>query len=91
MRLTRVSKTELMGQLLIRENPIDKTRSLPKTYSLEPEDCYTIGEIAKKFSISESTGYTHIRKCSIPIKQIGNFVYAPKSEIDKLYKDIVIL
>lgn len=66
MRLTRVSKTELMGQLPIRENPIDKTRSLPKTYSLEPEDCYTIGEIAKKFSISESTVYTHIRKHSIP-------------------------
>jgi predicted DNA-binding protein YlxM (UPF0122 family) len=57
-----------------------------KLYSLEPEDCYTIGEIAKKFRINDSTVYAHIRKYSIPTRQIGNFVYAPKSEIDKLYK-----
>jgi len=56
-----------------------------KVYSLEPEDCYTIGEIAKKFGISESTVYAHIRKYSIPTRQIGRFVYAPKSEINPLY------
>lgn len=59
-----------------------------KTYRLEPEDCYTIGEIAKKFGINDSTVYLHIRKYSIPTRQIGNYVYAPKSEIDKLYKPL---
>lgn len=90
-RLTRVSKSELIGRLPLREEPIDKGRALPRPYHLEPEDCYTIGEIAQKFKISESTVYSHIRKYAIPIRQIGRFVYAPKSEIDHLYKDVVTL
>ncbi len=57
-----------------------------KLYSLEPEDCYTIGEITEKFGISNTSVYTHIRKYSIPTRQIGKYVYAPKSEIDHLYK-----
>nr|MCB6595746.1 DNA-binding protein [Bacteroides cellulosilyticus] len=32
--------------------------------------------------------YAHIRKYSIPTRQIGNYVYAHKESIDKLYKDI---
>lgn len=90
-RLTRVSKSELTKRLPLREEPIDRSRALPKSYKLEPEDCYTIGDIAEKFSIAESTVYAHIRKYSIPIRQIGRFVYAPKSEIDHLYKDVVKL
>lgn len=89
IRLTRVSRSELMGHLPLREDPIDRNRALPKPYNMEPEDCYTIGEIAEKFAIAESTVYSHIRKYSIPIRQIGRFVYAPKSEIDRIYKDIV--
>ncbi len=88
-RLTRVSKTELMGFLPLREDPIDRNRALPKPYYLEPENCYTIGEIAKMFAINESTVFAHIRKYSIPTRQIGNFVYVPKSEIDHIYKDVV--
>ena len=46
--------------------PYDKgereTLSEIKTYRLEPEDCYTIGEIAKKFAFHDSTVYLHIRK-----------------------------
>lgn len=63
-------------------------RPIPKTYNLEPENCYTIGEISKKFRIHDSSVWAHIRKFSIPTRQIGNYVYAPKSEIDKLYKSI---
>lgn len=88
-RLTRVRKSELMGILPLREEPVDARQTLPKPYNLEPEDCYTIGEIAEKFAIAESTVYSHIRKYSIPIRQIGRFVYAPKSEIDRIYKDVV--
>lgn len=61
-------------------------KSKPKLFSLEPEDCYTIGEITDKFGISNSSVYKHIRKFSIPTRQIGKYVYAPKSEIDPLYK-----
>lgn len=88
-RLTRVSKSALLQKLPLREVPIDRSKSLPKTYSLEPEDCYAIGEIAEKFGINDSTVFLHIRKYSIPTRQIGNYVYAPKSEIDRIYKDIV--
>lgn len=89
VRLTRVSRSELIGLLPLREEPMNIDRALPKPYFLEPDDCYTIGEIAEKFAIAESSVYSHIRKYSIPIRQIGRFVYAPKSEIDRIYKDVV--
>ena len=41
---------------------------------------------SKKFHLEDSTVYLHIRKYSIPTRQIGNFVYVPKKEIDNLYK-----
>lgn len=63
-------------------------KPIPKTYNLEPKNCYTIGEISKKYKIHDTSVWAHIRKFSIPTRQIGNFVYAPKSEIDKLYKSI---
>ena len=43
-RLTRVSKSELMGILPLREEPANRDVALPRPYNLEPEDCYTIGE-----------------------------------------------
>lgn len=90
-RLTRLSKAKLAERFPLRGEPVNRDIALPKSYRLEPEDCYTIGEISKKFGINESTVYSHIRKYSIPIRQIGKFVYAPKSEIDHLYKDVVTL
>jgi predicted DNA-binding transcriptional regulator AlpA/uncharacterized Zn finger protein (UPF0148 family) len=90
-RLTRVSRTELLNRLPLRGEPIDRSKPLPKQYSLEPEDCYTIGQISQMFGMNDSTVYGHIRKYSIPTRQIGNYVYAPKSEIDHLYKDVVKL
>jgi len=87
-RMTRICKEDLERNFNLR--PIDeqkpRTRSEAKLYNLEPEYCYTIGEITAKFGITEGTVYKHIRKFSIPIRQIGNYVYAPKSEIDQLYK-----
>jgi len=85
----RVSKSELVSMFPLRQEQIkDKEKPLPKRYSLEPEDCYTIGEIAEKYHMNESTVYLHIRKYSIPIRQIGNFVYVPKKEVDELYKSL---
>lgn len=90
-RLTRISKSKLEEMFPLREKPIDRSKPLPKFYSMEPEDCYTIGEISRKFGINDSTVYGHIRKYSIPTRQIGNYVYAPKADIDNLYKDVVKL
>lgn len=88
LRMIRICKADLQERFNLR--PYDERRkekqSEVKTYRLEPEDCYTIGEIAKKFGLHDSTVYQHIRKYSIPTRQIGNYVYAPKSEIDNLYK-----
>ena len=91
VRLTRISRSALLERFPLREEPIDRSKPLPKRYSLEPEDCYTIGEISKKFGLNDSSVYAHIRKYSIPTRQIGKYVYAPKYEIDRLYRDIVQL
>ena len=86
-RLVRIDKAAIEQMFPVRQTPIVKNeKQTTKLYSLEPEDCYTIGEISKKFGISDSSVHKHIRKFSIPIRQIGSYVYAPKSEIDKLYK-----
>jgi excisionase family DNA binding protein len=85
-RLVRIERTTIEQMFPIRQTPIKKETPTAKLYSLEPEDCYTIGEISKKYGISDSSVYKHIRKYSIPTRQIGNYVYVPKSEIDNIYK-----
>lgn len=60
---------------------------MKKLYSLEPKDCYTIGEISKKYKVNDSTVYAHIRKYSIPTRQIGNYVYVPKKKLTTYIKE----
>lgn len=45
----RVSKEELMKLYPLRPKTTDKPKQVKKLYSLEPKDCYTIGEISKKY------------------------------------------
>ena len=85
-RMIRVSKTELMKIYPLRKHPLKKVKPEPKLYSLEPKNCYTINEMCKKYHMNDSTAYMQIRKYSIPTRQIGNYVYVPKKEIDNLYK-----
>jgi len=86
-RLVRIDRAAIEQMFPIRQTPlVKKEKPTTKLYSLEPEDCYTIGEISKKYGISDSSVYKHIRKFSIPTRQIGNYVYAPKSEIDNIYR-----
>ncbi len=85
-RLTRISRSKLEEMFAWRDQLPEKPAPKKKLYSLEPEDCYTIGEITEKYHVGETTVYTHIRKYSIPTRQIGRFVYVPKSEIDELYR-----
>lgn len=86
-RLTRINRREI-ALIYPSQIRLQKPQKEKKLYSLEPEDCYTIGEIAKKYHVHEDTVSAHIRKFSIPTRQIGNYVYAPKSEIDKIYKSL---
>lgn len=85
-RLIRVDKNELLKSYPLRRGLSEKEKPMVKLYNMEPENCYTIGEIAEKFHLDDSTVYLHIRKYGIPTRQIGNYVYVPKSEIDNLYK-----
>ena len=84
-RLTRIKRSEngntfskQIGKYCEKEK-----KPAPKIYSLEPEDCYTITEICEKYHINDSSVWAHVRKYSIPSRQIGNYVYVPKQEIDK--------
>lgn len=86
-RLTRVRKAELEERFQHRNKILRENSSPPhKLYSLEPKDCFTIGEVTEKFGISEKTVYDTIRKYSIPIRQIGRFVYVPRLEILEFFK-----
>lgn len=84
-RLTRVSRIHLEAMFTKVVIPEEPKKDIKK-FHYNPSECYTIGEISRKFDISESSVYKHIRKFSIPTRQIGNYVYAPKSEIDNLYR-----
>ena len=85
-RLVRIDRRVMEGMFgPARSLPQAESTPKKKLYSLEKIDCYSIGEIAEKFQISEGTVYSHIRKYSIPTRQIGKYVFAPKSEIDSLY------
>ncbi|CAC9974379.1 helix-turn-helix domain-containing protein [Flavobacterium panici] len=85
-RLIRIDR-RVMEEMFSPSRSLPQAETAPKKklYSLEKEDCYSIGEIAQRFQISEGSVYSHIRKYSIPTRQIGKHVYAPKSEIDNLY------
>ena len=85
-RLTRINRKDLEKMFVKRQIAKHiKETPLPKKYSLEPEDCYTIGEVCKKYHINDSSVWAHVRKYSIPSRQIGNHVYDTKEEIDNLY------
>lgn len=85
---TRVKRSDLAALYPTRKEQknAEPLKSKAKLYRLEPEDCYTIGEINEKFHMGDTTIYTNIRKYHIPMRQIGRFVYVPKSEIDELFK-----
>ena len=81
-RQTRLSRQYMDEHFKIK---VVGRKKKKEVLSFEPKGCYTI---AKKFHINESSVFKHIRRHSIPTRQIGNYVYVPKSEIDKLYKSL---
>ena len=86
-RLIRIKRSDMENRFLTRPESIaEKERPIPKLYSMESEDCYTITQVCEKYHINDSSVWAHVRKYSIPSRQIGNYVYVPKQEIDNLYK-----
>lgn len=87
-RKTFVCIQSLEALFPLLPKPIETTYKVrTHIFDMSPEKCYTIGEIIEMFGVSEKSVYSHIREFSIPIRQIGRFVYAPKSEINKLYNN----
>ena len=87
-RLTRISRIHIEAMFPKVEiakaiQPTIKKQEI----NFDPANCYTIGEISQKYGVSLSTVDKTIRKCSIPKKQIGKFVYVPKVEIDRLFSN----
>ena len=86
-RLIRIKRSDMENFFLTRSESIaEKEKPIPKLYSMEPEDCYTITQVCEKYHINDSSVWAHVRKYSIPSRQIGNYVYVPKQEMDNLYK-----
>ena len=86
-RLIRIKRSDMENRFLTRPESIaEKEKPIPKLYSMDPEDCYTITQVCEKYHINDSSVWAHVRKYSIPSRQIGNYVYVPKQEIDNLYK-----
>jgi excisionase family DNA binding protein len=84
-RLTRISRAHIetmFAPLAIVPKAPEKQ---PKKMDYSQAEYYTIGEITEKFGVSPSTVSNAIRRNSIPKKQIGKFVYVPKTEIDKIF------
>ncbi|MDV2444483.1 DNA-binding protein [Elizabethkingia anophelis] len=83
-RLTRISKEHLEKMFTTIKMPIEKEKKLEKLdYTVE--ECYTLSEVSSKFGANPSTVSSIIRKFSIPKRQVGNFVYVPKEQIDKVF------
>lgn len=87
-RLTRISRAhiESMFPLVEQKQQIKLTPQPAKSYNFDASDSYTIGEVSKKYGVSDSTVYKIIRKIGIPTCQKGKYVFVPKAEIDKVFK-----
>jgi excisionase family DNA binding protein len=76
-RLTRIHKSSL-DQLLTKPIPKKKIKEI------KIEDCYNIGEIQRKFNISEKALYQVLKREQIQKMKKGKFSYVPKQVIENL-------
>lgn len=79
-RLTRVKRSEL-DKLLELPKPV-QPKPEPVQYSIE--DCYTIGEVVDKYSISDAGLRNLIKRHNVPKIKKWKYVYVPKQIIDEL-------
>jgi excisionase family DNA binding protein len=74
-------------KITIRRLDIDRlfeppTPPPPPQIEYAISECYSIGEISKKYNISDRTVYELINRQNIPKQQQGKFVFVPKTLID---------
>ena len=51
-RLIRIKRSDMENRFLTRPESIaEKEKPIPKLYSMEPEDCYTITQVCEKYHI----------------------------------------
>lgn len=83
-RLTRISLASLQ-EMFPKEEQKNRNTNPVQTPNerLNPEECYTIGEIPEKFGVSSKTVYDMIRRYGIPKQQIGKYVYVSKKLIER--------
>lgn len=60
--------------------------SLPISQSFEYKisDCYTIGEVIKKYGVSEKALFEIIKRSNVPKLKKGWYTYVPKFKIDNI-------
>ncbi|MBL4586013.1 MAG: helix-turn-helix domain-containing protein [Flavobacteriales bacterium] len=85
-RLTRVKRSELDKLFEQPSTVIKQTESTSEPVQFDIEDYYTLTEIQKKYSISESTVHHIIKRNGIPKIKKGWYAYVPKKSIDELLR-----
>ncbi|MCZ2555130.1 hypothetical protein, partial [Bacteroides fragilis] len=65
---------------------VPEKQKTSKVYELDK--CYTIGECLRKYNIPECRLESIIRAFNIPKRKVGNYVYIPRVEIDKVLNKI---
>ena len=84
-RLTRIDRAEI-DKLFKKKKLISPPQKAPVAkFKYKLEECYTIGEVQKKFGISDTALNDILKKKEVPRLKKGWYVYVPKKEIDKLF------
>jgi excisionase family DNA binding protein len=84
-RLIRVSRTYLEAHYPLRSKTED-VKCQSDIFDMSLDKCYKMAEIQEKYGVCHAAIFKQIRRYGIPIRQIGTCVYAPKKEIDAIYK-----
>jgi len=78
---TIIKRTEL-NNLLEQPTPKQPQQKEPNQYDIS--ECYSIGEIQRKYRISEKGLYDIIKQHNVPKTRKGKFSFVPKTIIDSI-------
>ncbi len=90
-RSMRVCKEDFIEHSILPQyeniNTVKEKQNERRLYSyyFDETDCYTVGEINKKYAVHDTTIWAAIRKNGIPTVFRKNYVYVPKDLIDELF------
>ncbi|HET8962753.1 MAG TPA: helix-turn-helix domain-containing protein [Chitinophagales bacterium] len=85
-RKTLIKRSEI-DKLFEKERIVTpQSKAEVKKFRYKLEDCYTIGEVQKKFGVSDAALNNILKRKGIPRLKKGWYVYVPKVEIDKVLK-----